>query len=1832
MNSFSGKILSSRYRIDSIIGAGGVGIVYKGFDLITKETLAIKVLKQGDYFNRVENIIRLKREAAAVSRLDNPGIIRVFEVGAWDHVHYLVTEYVDGQSLDQFFEHHKKIPLDQVLTIISGISETLAYVHDHEIIHRDIKPGNVILTGMKTNPGQTLIPKIGDFGLSRFLNLPRKHDQFEMSGTYCYMSPEQAGLIRHPVDSRTDLYSVGIIFYKLLTGRLAFQGRDVSELFHQMMTLTPEKPGKVNPEVPEIIETMVTRLIDKDPEKRYQTAEGLCHDLRLLQAHEPIEKLSCDDPARRIMYRTRHIGRERQLEILRSAFHNASRGSGSICLVSGEAGSGKTRLCDEFATWAMQQNALCLSAVCLSQENNQTPYQVFSDVIMQYVQHIELLPEGLRREWYGKIRSSAGELAGLLGKLSPILAEALGELPEVVLLDPEKEQKRFAAVCARVVCGFGDAARPMVIVLEDLQWTDPGSMDIFCDIWLHIASVPLMVVGNFREKEINAKHPLALCRAQAVNNDLPFCELPIEGFSQTDMEGLLTALFRTEAAWTNEIAAFVLRKSSGNPLYAMEILRQLVGKEVLAWREGQWRFDRGLLGKINIPDAMVDVVMSRIASIDGRLSGLLSLCALIGKRFSIDVVLSLPDIGSGDSVVALLDTAVELDLIEWDQYRTGNLFFIHDRIRDAFAERLSRQQKSALHGTIGTALEKRLSDAENETLFLLVHHFFHSGDWKRCLRYSLEAAQRARASHAIALAVHYYELSIRLSEENGSTENPEWKTAAEGLIELYPALGKIEDANTLANALFSRVKLPLEKARLHRIIASNYMRVSAFDRAGFHYGAGLALLGKKIPKSRLTTIILTAVQLVMYPLTTFLWPLRGNRERMEASERDREIALFYQSASMLFVVSDYIKYFWAILALMNHARRTMGASKELADAVMSYAMVYIGIPWVSRSLFHHDRALRMKVSIGDRAGVAESHMYLGFVHTINANWEKAIEHMSSARETYEAIGDFYQLVQVLNGLQNIHYLHTDTNKRLPVLKSLLSVGEMIGSRYGTAIALTGLGGHYLMTGELETSSTFLDRAIEMSTAAKQWIILCIGQTNRARLYLEQLDLDSALERVTIAAELERTYSLIHPVVAVRYIVMVEVLTARFASQEKSLTESERRKALDRLHMEVRKMVRATRKWPLWRGDAIRARAEFYLKCGETDKAKDDFRVAAEILVKTGKNNELARCYFHYGKLLIGQGKLVDASPLLQSALEIFRRIGARSNIDRTLSLLGAPNERHDDHSATDSSRLASLLEVSRTISSLQDLDALLKEILYKAVEVTGANRGHLFFVNDSKKCELRVSHNSPLNDTATFVFSRNIVEQVQNTGRTVLTMNAAHQESFNRFESVSANDMKSILCAPIIRRGTVLGVCYLDNSITSGVFDGGDRELLEAFMAQAAVCIENARAFDELRQHNRKLADDGDRMKKRNDELQRLVQFQSSHLMSFGDVRLVTQDSTMIGLIGHAKRFADSHAPVLITGDSGSGKEVFAHLIHFSGRRKEGPFVKVNCSTIPETLFESEFFGYEKGAFTGAAASRKGKFEIADGGTLMLDEIADLPLSQQSKLLRVLEDKEITPVGGSSPRKVDVRVVAATNRDIGLLISEEKFRQDLFFRLNVLNLVIPPLSKRPDDVPVLAAFFLSSIANAEGGREKRFDEAALLSLRKMAFEGNVRQLKNIVYRLYVACDKDVITGEDVRQCLPGGMPSGAGEETAAVTDARAAGSRSFFETTMPFSQAKERFEKKYFHVQLLKHESNLTRTAQALELLPSALSRKLKDLGIKLTKGQKKQNAEADNGAAGMEF
>jgi two-component system nitrogen regulation response regulator NtrX len=314
--------------------------------------------------------------------------------------------------------------------------------------------------------------------------------------------------------------------------------------------------------------------------------------------------------------------------------------------------------------------------------------------------------------------------------------------------------------------------------------------------------------------------------------------------------------------------------------------------------------------------------------------------------------------------------------------------------------------------------------------------------------------------------------------------------------------------------------------------------------------------------------------------------------------------------------------------------------------------------------------------------------------------------------------------------------------------------------------------------------------------------------------------------------------------------------------------------------------------------------------------------------------------------------------------------------------------------------------------------------------------------------------------------------------------------------------------------------------------------------------------------------------------------------------RMIGKSEPMQELNALINRVAPSNAKILIQGESGTGKELIARQIHRLSARHDKAFVKFNSAAIPRELIESELFGFEKGAFTGAVARKKGRLEEADMGTLFLDEIGDMEPAAQAKILRVIQEGEFERVGGNQTKKIDVRIIAATNRNLPEMIEKGLFREDLYYRLNVVPITSPPLRQRKSDIPLLIDHFTKEMALELAQKPKRFEAEALQLLMDYDFPGNVRELRNIIERIYLLTDREQPTADELRRLI-------------AIKDLGEKDTADFWNETVDFREKRKEFERRYLEKQLDKHDGNISRTAEALGMQQGNLSRKLAELDIK---------------------
>ncbi|RMH42291.1 MAG: GAF domain-containing protein [Deltaproteobacteria bacterium] len=472
-----------------------------------------------------------------------------------------------------------------------------------------------------------------------------------------------------------------------------------------------------------------------------------------------------------------------------------------------------------------------------------------------------------------------------------------------------------------------------------------------------------------------------------------------------------------------------------------------------------------------------------------------------------------------------------------------------------------------------------------------------------------------------------------------------------------------------------------------------------------------------------------------------------------------------------------------------------------------------------------------------------------------------------------------------------------------------------------------------------------------------------------------------------------------------------------------------------------------------------------------------------------------------------------------------------------------------------------LYEFSARLMEQHKLADLLEELMDAVIEITNADKGFLILM-EGDQLDVKVARNLKRENIADAVsqLSDSIIAKVVRSRQPVIISDAMNDAEFASAKSVMNLRLSSVICVPLLDRGKLLGIIYVGNSNIVDLFTQDTLNALTVFAAQAALIVANALLVDELRHDNRALHEQLEQMR-------------------FGDI--VGASPAMQDVFRKIEKVAGTDISVLITGETGTGKELIAREIHSRSQRRDKPFVTINCGAIPENLLESELFGHVRGAFTGAVANKQGKFQAADGGTLFLDEIGEMPLALQVKILRAIQEKVVVRVGDTRPEAVDIRIVAATNRDLEQEIAAGRFREDLYYRLNVVNLHLPPLRDRGEDVLVLARYLLGRYAREYGAKVRGFSPNASVAIRKYHWPGNIREMENRIKKAVVLAEGPMIGPDDL------GLTA---DELPRI---------------LPLAEAKEKFQRDYINEVLALNNGNRTKTARDLGVDPRTIFRHL---------------------------
>jgi transcriptional regulator with GAF, ATPase, and Fis domain len=472
-----------------------------------------------------------------------------------------------------------------------------------------------------------------------------------------------------------------------------------------------------------------------------------------------------------------------------------------------------------------------------------------------------------------------------------------------------------------------------------------------------------------------------------------------------------------------------------------------------------------------------------------------------------------------------------------------------------------------------------------------------------------------------------------------------------------------------------------------------------------------------------------------------------------------------------------------------------------------------------------------------------------------------------------------------------------------------------------------------------------------------------------------------------------------------------------------------------------------------------------------------------------------------------------------------------------------------------------MVEFSARLVANESFDSLLNTLLDSVVELTRADKGMLILL-EGGNLQVKSARNLKKENIEDAVrqVSDSIVARVVQSKEPLIVSDALNDEQFKTSVSVLNLKLCSVMAAPLKEKGELFGILYLGNDNVVNLFEERSLEILTVFAAQASLLVRNALLVNELKLDNQAL----------NERLER---------MRYGEI--IGSCDSMREVFRKIEKVAPTDISVMISGETGTGKELVARRIHALSPRAEGPFVTINCGAIPENLLESELFGHVKGAFTGAIATRPGRFQVADGGTLFLDEIGELPTHLQVKLLRALQERCVTKVGDTRPENVDIRVISATNKILEHEIKEGRFREDLYYRLNVVTLALPALKDRGEDLVAISKYLLTKFAAEFKSKARGFSPAAITSMRRYSWPGNIRELENKLKKAVVLSDRTHLAPTDL-DLKP--------EDEDKI---------------LPLAEAKDQFQRQYINEVLARNNGNRTKTARDLGVDPRTIFRHL---------------------------
>ncbi|MBF0550357.1 MAG: AAA family ATPase [Deltaproteobacteria bacterium] len=1480
----------SGYRILDQLYESPNSCVYRAMRQEDDIPIILKVLREN--YPTPAELVRYKQEYEITRSLKLSGVIRSYALERYGHTPVIVFEDFGAQSLADWITG-RKLSIEEFLVWGIKIADGLGQVHVAKVIHKDINPANVVL-----NPQNGRL-KIIDFGISTVLSreTPDIKTPEALEGTLAYISPEQTGRINRVLDYRTDLYSLGATFYELLTGQVPFVTSDPMELVHSHLAKTPASPQEHDPVIPQVISELVMKLLAKNAEDRYQSAWGVKADLEkclkgLRKGHEVAHfSLASKDVPEQFQLSQKLYGREAEIATLLGTYNQVLASSKCFTLVSGYSGIGKTRLVREIYKPVTERRGFFISGK-FEQWQRTAPYLAIINALRELMRH--LLTQGQIRlgMWEEKILTALGAQGQVMTDIIPELELVIGPQPPAAGLGPAETQNRFVFLFLNFLRVFCSQGNPLVIFLDDLQWADSASLRLI----EHIASAEelsgLLLIGAYRDNEVDRSHPLMLTVDCLEREGASLHRIPLAPLSETDVSKLLMDSLRRDIPSIAPLADLVGHKTGRNPFFINQFLITLHEKGLICFnsRRRYWDWDQEKIAASPFTENVAEMLSEKLESLPPACRQTLHLASCLGTDFDLSTLSLITGQPPGD-VHLLLMTTLQASLVAptsevvtsgsdlFDSTLIYNNYkFSHDRVRQAAYSLPGQELIAQTHLRIGRMLLSLLSprDRGNRILELVDH--LNVGkelitdvqERINLVELNLLAARKAKKSAAFAAARGYLNAGLE------SIPDDAWSASYQLALDLHLEQAESAYVNSDFEQLLRIVSIVSDQAennldlvKIYGVLADGYTNEGDLKQAvacGLKAAKMLGLVFPDEPKA-ISQLIRTKIDWIQSFLGAH--PVEGLLDLPMLTDPTKlaQLSILSKTVIPAFIYDPEL----SLLLLTTLVETSLREGNSVyAPQVYCWYGYCVGSLLEEEQLGH--QLAQVADNLADQLGVEKKYGITFLLAAIRFVIMPSRQSAVTLREVYRASLEYGDRIHQDHTMITISYFDFFSGKNLGEscfqAETFLSTIRQNKGSFGVGIMSFLIAVNHCFQGRTTgptsfegpgfNESRYLEATGGQGVSAvryyffKLWAAYLCGDYATAGQALAGMDKCASQLQVEPA---KIDYPFYHSL----------TLTAL----SPTVCQTEQREFMVKLEQyrpKIKKWADLCPENHLCKH--LMLEAELARMDGRDIEAANLYDQAVSSAEDNGLTHLQALANELAAKFWLGRKNAKVARVYLMEAHYHYQRWGAAGKVRQleeqypaVLAKRDAPDQPAarltvyapgSDQNNQSNFDLAAVVKASQAVSGEIVLADLLKNLMSIAMENAGADKGCLILAHDQKlvveaqaslgqdtRLEPRTIENCP-------DLSASVVRYVARTGETILLDDPVSEGTFTQDPYIQRHQPHSVLCLPILRRGQLTGLLYLENRLATGAFTSSRVAVLELLATQAAISIQNAQLYGKL--------------------------------------------------------------------------------------------------------------------------------------------------------------------------------------------------------------------------------------------------------------------------------------------------------------------------------------------------------------------------------------------------